>query len=30
MFASRAALGSVIRGDSQQLGRRDDSDIAGK
>jgi hypothetical protein len=30
MFAPRAALRSVIRAGSQQLGRRDDSDIAGR
>ena len=30
MFASRAALGSVSGAGSQQLGRRDDSDIAGR
>ena len=30
MFAFRATLGSVIRAGSQQLGRRDDSDIAGR
>jgi len=29
-FASRASLGSSIRACSQQLGRRDDNDIAGR